>query len=125
MRKASSYRQLFGWWEDAVAGRKPPRHEGDPQCGFYRTRMVKGGPFVPVRIFVERDIDPDTGELASPEILRMEIAGERGGDPLRHWTHLIPIPREEYDRLIEAHRTSMAMRATHATLDITATPARP
>jgi hypothetical protein len=125
MRMPSSYRDLFGWWEDAVAGKNPERHEGEPQCGFYRMRMVRGGPWVPVRIYVDRTIDPETGELTSREIMRMEVAGEPGGDPARRWSYLTPISRPEYARLIEARKTDPTMRATHAPVDLTSSPVRP
>lgn len=88
--------------------------------------MVRGGPWVPVRIYVEREIDPATGELLNPEILCKEIAGRPGGDPAYRFGELKAISREEYDSLMEAHAFSPVMQATHvAKPDLTITPARP
>lgn len=33
-----------------------------PVAGFYRTKLVKGGPWVPVRIWYGPPLDPETGE---------------------------------------------------------------
>ena len=100
MRKPSSYRQLYGWWLGAIAGRNPPRHDGVPECGFFKKKLVRGGPWVPVRIFVERDIDPETGELTSDERFVWEMEGIRQDThPGAEMSWLTPISKEEYDRL--------------------------
>lgn len=39
-----------------------PRVAGDPQPGFFKVRLVKGGPWVAARIRHEPPNDPDTGE---------------------------------------------------------------
>jgi hypothetical protein len=69
----------------------------DPQCGWYKTMLVKGGPFVPVAIFIERDVAPDTGELLSDEILRAEVNG-MSVDPEGAWLWCweTPISESEY-----------------------------
>lgn len=86
---------------------------------------MRGGPWVPVRIFVEREVDIETGELTSPEVFVMEVAGKRASNPARAFHYLTPIPRAEYERLMEAHRTNPVMQATHARVDFTASPVRP
>ena len=35
------------------------------------------GPWILCRIWVEREVDPATGELMAPEVLRCEVGGER------------------------------------------------
>jgi hypothetical protein len=125
IRRPSTFTQLYDWHRRAVRGEDVPRHDGVAHCGWYRMRAVKGGPWIPVRVFVERDIDPVTGELTNPEILRMEIAGKLGGDPHARATYLTPITKYEYERLMEAHRSSLRMQATHAAYDLTAAPVRP
>jgi len=50
----------YEWWRIALDGGKIggpqlPVHDGQPQCGFYRKRARKGGPFVPVAIFPHGD----------------------------------------------------------------------
>ncbi|KQV28139.1 hypothetical protein ASC97_07265 [Rhizobium sp. Root1203] len=43
---------LWAWWQEALAGRLGPIHDGDPQQGFYRTRF-KDKPWEPVAIWFE------------------------------------------------------------------------
>ena len=81
-----------------MADPSTPRHPDLPECGWYRIRLVRGGPFVPARIVVDRDIDPDTGELTAPEILRCEVAGQPA-DPMRHWLYLDPVSKSAFDTL--------------------------
>lgn len=124
IRQPSLTSALYAWHRAAVAGKAPPQHEGDPQCGWYRTRLVRGGPWVPARIWIEREIDPYSGELLSPEVFRCEIDGQRR-DPYRVWTYITPIPREEYDALIARRASIPAMKATLAKIDVSQTPMRP
>lgn len=124
IRQPSTFMRLHQWWKDALAGLAPEQHSDLPECGFYRTRFVKGGPFVPVRIFVLRDIDPDTGELQAPERIMAEANGLRT-DPATIWTYLSPITRADYHALVEKHRAEDRMSATHVALDLSATPTLP
>lgn len=32
----------FAWWAAAIAGEKPPIHEGEPRCGYYKVRDRRG-----------------------------------------------------------------------------------
>lgn len=41
----------YAYWTNALAGTLGPVSDGDPQCGFYRRRLFKDGPFVPVAIW--------------------------------------------------------------------------
>lgn len=41
----------YEYWSNALAGNFGPVHDSDPQCGFYRKRAYKAGPFLPVAIF--------------------------------------------------------------------------
>lgn len=92
-------------------------HEGDPQCGWYKTRLVKNGPWVPVEIRMVQVIDELTGELTEPERMICIVAGERR-DPARMWTFLTPIPRAEHDALIVRKDEIPAMAATMAPLKL-------
>lgn len=124
MRQPSSMSRLYAWHRAALAGLNPPIHEGQPECGWYRRKIVKGGPWVPVRIFVERDIDPDTGELTGPERLVADVDGTIC-DPGRHWTHLTPISARDYDDLIQRRAGVPAMAATNTPLDLSERLMRP
>lgn len=87
-------------------------------------RMVKGGPFVPVQIKVEREIDDETGELLGPERLVALVDGQRRA-PGPVWTHLTPISREEFQALCARKSEIAAMAATHARFDLTEEPILP
>lgn len=114
---------LYAWHARALSDPATPRHEGDPQCGWFRVRLVKGGPYVPVEIRVEREID-DAGELAGPERLIALVDGERR-NPGPIWTHLTPISRAEFLSLRERKALIPAMAATHAKIDLTEGPMMP
>lgn len=115
--------KLLAWHRAALRGENPPVHDGVPECGWYRTRLVKGGPWVAVEIRCEREID-EAGELTGPEKL-VAITEGRRADPGRMWTYLTPISREEHARL-EAERLSGGrMAATMAKIDLTQEPIRP
>lgn len=75
----------------------------NPECGWYKTRLVKGGPFVPAKIWYEDgDRCPDTGELMSDQILMCMINTE-ARNPFVEWTRLAksPITEAEYDLMIQ------------------------
>lgn len=61
-----------------------------PQCGFYKRRIVKGGPFVPARIWRTQVAD-------GRDVLRCEIGGA-ARDPFEQWPALVlnPITVELY-----------------------------
>jgi hypothetical protein len=126
IRSPSTYRQLFGWWEAAVAGRPAVRHDGIAEAGFYKRRLVRGGPWVPVRIFVEREIDPDTGELTAPEVLRWEMEGLRQEtDPGEVFSWLTPITKAEFDRLTDMRLRDHRYFDSGARIDLSASPTLP
>ena len=86
--------------------------------------MVKNGPWVPVRIFLTQDVDPDTGKLQSDEVLAAETNGAPS-NPIWIWTYCQPISQEDYDALVDLHRTDAEMAATHASIDLSLKPTRP
>jgi len=90
----------YAWHSAAMAGEKP-RITHEPECGWFRRRSCKGGPFVPVKIFLEAEIDPETGELMGDEIMRCEVDGKRRV-PDEEWTWIAdkPISEEEYLEMI-------------------------
>lgn len=123
IRQPTPIDDQLAWWRRALGDPKTPRHEGDPQPGYYRARMVKGGPFVPVRIWLDQSID-ENGELTAPE----ELRAERNGwpvDPISAWLSCRAIPRDEFDALVEAHQRDDIMAATHAPINLAKTPILP
>lgn len=85
----------LAWWREAL---DLPAYErvgipDEPRAGFFQRRLVKGGPFVPARIWLHQDIGAD-GELLDDEVLRCEINGEPA-DPEEAWSYLCSAPISE------------------------------
>lgn len=86
---------IYAWWRAALSGEKPPIHEPEPQCGYFKVRDRRGlnkdlaaikRPFVAAAIWQAED-----GSFQA------EIAGD--GVPIdRAWPWLAkhPIPYETY-----------------------------
>lgn len=93
--------KAFAWWRAALAGEKVPIHHDDPHPGFYMRRLVRNGPFVPVAVFLESDVDSETGELLGPERLVCDVAGERR-DANDQWTWIAgrPISEARYMQML-------------------------
>lgn len=123
MRQPTTTAVAYAWWRAALRDPSTPRHDGEPQAGFYQTRMVRGGPFVAVRIWLEQETD-ENGELVADEKLRAELNGERR-DPAAIWTFCRPISRAAYDALAGLKSTVPFMAATRAAIDITETAIGP
>jgi len=100
MRQPTSDAETYGWWWAALAGQKPGVHEDEPRCGLFKRRIQARGPFVPARIYLEREIDEETGELLSDEVMRCEVNGQQR-DPLTEWLWLAkhPISIEEHEEI--------------------------
>jgi hypothetical protein len=86
------------WWRAAIAGDKPAI-TGDPRAGFYKRRLVKGGPWVPVHIWIERELD-EAGDLMSDEVVKCTVDG-RLADVDSTWSYCAgsPITEAEFDYL--------------------------
>lgn len=122
IRQPSTQEQVYDFWSRSVAGERVPRNEEDPQCGFYRMRKVRGGPWVAVEIWLEQQIDDETGELVADEKLRAIQNGEPV-NPAFIWTYCRPIRAEEYDALTGARSDMEAtMKATMVAVDLGALP---
>lgn len=124
IRQPTPARVLYAWWRAAVAGEALPRHDGLPEAGWYKARLVKGGPWVPARIWIEREIDPETCELADDERFACEIDGMRV-DAAAWWLSLKPVSRDEYDELLRLRDRIPAMQASMRPIDLTETIMRP
>lgn len=98
MRTPTPHVDLYGWWMVALGGGDPETtHE--VQCGWFKRRLVKGGPWVPARIWMDQPVD-ELGELCGDETLQCEVAG-RWADPEDAWTWLCanPISEQEFKYL--------------------------
>lgn len=119
MRKPTTETDLLSWYRRALANTKKPEYLQDrrdmsvtldPECGWFKRKMVRGGPWMAARIWVEihdQPIDKETGELAGDERLlwRCTVGGvER--DPVDEWFNLCqrPIDVDEFDYLTRLQR---------------------
>lgn len=80
-----------------------------PTPGFYRIRLVKGGPWVALHIWLGPSIDPATGEEVTERGFRWQCA-INGGERVpfdNYWPGCAcdPIDREEHDRIAAESRT--------------------
>lgn len=85
----------FDWYFAALDGRKPPIHEGEPRCGYFKVRDRRGlnkklapikRPFVACAIFVD-----------GQGVLKAELAGApTAPDSLWPYCAKYPIPYETY-----------------------------
>ena len=117
IRQPTDLDKAYSWWRRSVAGERVPRCEDEPMCGYFKRRMVRDGPFVPVAIWLEQDLDPDTGELTAPEELRAIVNGVPA-DPVRAWIYARPISLGEYDALTGVRDHHEFMAATHVAVDL-------
>lgn len=83
----------FDWWRAAVAGNVGPISDGVPESGYYKTRDVKDGPWLPVAIWIKGD----------KQVCR--VAGEMR-DPARVWTFCAkhPVAKEAAKHAFEHGR---------------------
>jgi hypothetical protein len=100
LRSPTPLSERWEWWERAVQGERPDVSESEPQVGYYKVRKFRygawpRGPWLPARVWMEpQDIDSETGELLSDEIIRMEINGKEV-NPWTTWTYLASHPITE------------------------------
>lgn len=113
----------YAWWRRALRDPSTPRHEEEPQAGFYRRRAVRGGPWLPVEIWL-RQVTDEFGALTEPEVFEAEELGQRR-NPERLWLSCRPVSEDEYHALIARHRTVAQMAATHAPIDLALVPILP
>lgn len=67
---------IWEWWQAAMAGSAPEIHADAPQCGFYKMRKGKNGPWLPVMIRLD-----DAGEM------RCRVGNDSSVNPLDVWTY--------------------------------------
>lgn len=108
MRIPTPKSTLYEWHTRAIAG-LAPAIDGTPQCGWYKRKLVKGGVFVPARIWMVQETDPETGELLSDELLQCEVNGAYA-DPEEAWSWICANPITEPEFHYLTARISFAVR---------------
>jgi hypothetical protein len=75
---------------------------GEYHAGWYKKTLVKGGPWVAVKVTLEQDIDDETGDLLSPPTFKAVCNGVE--IPLDEWKFLFlvqnPISEEDYEFMV-------------------------
>ena len=96
---------LYTYYRSALKGVFGPVHENDPQCGYYRMRRGRGGPWVPVAIWREvpegLGCGDNSGISDSGKLVCLVDGKER--DPFQIWTWVCryPVPYETYVAVAE------------------------
>lgn len=121
MRRPTPITELYDWHSRALRGLAPV-HDSTPHCGWFKRRLVKGGVFVPARIWMFQDICPETGELLSDEILQCEVNGSYA-DPEEAWSWICSNPITEQEFRYLTARIDHAIR--HEPEDAFADPRKP
>jgi hypothetical protein len=77
-----------------------------PVAGFYKSRMVRGGPWVPIRIWLAPSTDPVTGEELdrSPTWHAERLGREIDVDLVWPYCAAHPIEESEYRFLLADHK---------------------
>ncbi len=118
MRRPTSEEEALAWYHATLADPDTPWPLNEPQCGFFYIVRVKGGPRIPVSVFLEQHIDPDTGELTAPERAVAEIEGSIRPAAL-YWDRLRIITQAEWEALIRLRTQNPAIfAATNVKADI-------
>ena len=106
MREPTTISGALAWHIQAVKDKslhlRPTVEDFElPQCGWFKTRVARGGPYVPVRIWIEQEACPETGELLSDEIVKCEVNG-RETDPIAAWPWVCgePITESEFNYMV-------------------------
>jgi len=93
------------YWQNALSGNFGAVHENDPQCGYYRMRKGRGGPWVPAAIWLEgqgslrqgeNSINSDSGKLVC-----LVEGKERNAYDVWTWVCRYPIAYETYVAVAE------------------------
>lgn len=80
----------YDYWQQALQGIFGPVHEGDPQPGFWRKRLTRGGAYIPAAIW-EQD-----GAMVA-------VVDQKPADASEIWTFVCryPITEAEYHKRVE------------------------
>lgn len=80
----------YKWWQNALKGDFGPVHPSEPQCGYFRKRKFKNGPFEPVAIFYQNEN-------------LIALKGREQVDPLDIWTWVCktPVAYDDYKQAVE------------------------
>jgi hypothetical protein len=101
IREPTGHDEQYAWHRNAmlgVFGKAVTLFNEEPECGWFKRRLVKGGVFVPARIWLVSITDCETGELTQDEFLQCEVNGNYA-DVDQQWPWLCgnPISESEFN----------------------------
>lgn len=121
MTKPTPHAALYAWHTNALLGVLGDDHPTteEPQCGFYKRRLVKGGVFAPARIWMYQPID-ENGDLVGDEVMQCEVDG-KFAEPDDQWIWLCqhPITEAEFKHLTALREWAQKHAPTEAYADPT------
>jgi len=88
------------YWQNALSGQFGAVHENDPQSGYYRMRHGKGGPWVPVAIWIN-DAENYSSDLPVSKLFCLVDGKERNAYDIWTWACRYPITYETYVAVAE------------------------
>jgi hypothetical protein len=101
MSKPTPYAALYSWHTNAMLGVLGDDHPTteDAHCGWFKRKLVKGGPDVPAKLWMYQPTD-ESGDLIADEQMFAEVDGKYA-DPEDQWPWLCsnPISEAEFNHL--------------------------
>lgn len=121
IRQPTPRETLYAWHTQALLGcygDGAPMHPNEPQCGWYKRRLVKAAAFVPARIWIVSEIDIGTGELLDDEEFQCEVDGQYA-EAYEQWSYLAgnPIPEQEFNYMTALRRHAQVNEPDHPMAD--------
>ena len=101
-------------WKALLEGEPFNRLEG-PQPGYYRTKAVRGGPWVAARIW--RDDTGLRGRIGDDQLLDKDLFGK--------WLFFEALSPDDFNNLDALRKTDPRFAATHAKVDLMAGEMKP
>lgn len=120
MNEPTPIMRLLRWHRAFMRGDNPDRHDGWPECGWYKMQRVKNGPWLPVEIWCDQKID-EHGLLIDDEVIRARVWGEEE-DAAEIWTYLKPISRKEFENLTEYRLRNQHILQDYQSIDLSDIP---
>lgn len=116
MRQPTPVAKQLDWWRNAVATGNHERNTDDIHCGWFKRReRARSKTWIPVRIYLDQQIDPLTGELTEPERFVLVDEGRTVTDQETAWAlslYLSPVSLDEF-RWLNARRTLHRVGLVH------------
>lgn len=105
MTLPTPHAELYRWHtralEDVDLHFVPEAHPDEVQCGWFKRKLVKGGPFVPARIWMFQPVED--GQLVGDETFQCEVNGSfADAEDQWQWLCRSPITEAEFDYLTAA-----------------------